>query len=1021
MNRLSGSFHSPLACERIPCILASLLFLPVLYAGTGALATAAPEKKPNIVFIMADDLGYAHLGCYGQRKILTPRIDRMAAEGLRFTQCYAGAPVCAPSRSVLMTGLHSGHTSVRGNSGGIPLLDDDVTVAELLKPLGYSTGIFGKWGLGDAGTPGVPTRQGFDEFFGYLHQVHAHFYYPFFLWHNEQKFLLPGNDGGKQEQYTHDVIVDRALEFVRRNRERRFFLYMPFTIPHTELLVPEDSFGEYEGKFQEPRPYVDRRRHYADQPAPRTAFAAMVTRMDRDVGRVLDLLGELGIDRQTIVFFTSDNGGQGGGGPDLKFFQGNAPLRGAKGQLHEGGIRVPMIVRWPGVVESGAVSDHVWSFQDVMPTLVELGGGTTPPRTDGISAVPSLVGETVAGRKQERHRHLYWEHPRGRGLMQAVRMGRWKALRAGWAAPIELYDLEKDIGETTDVAREHGGVVRTIETYLKTARTQPRKYKREAPTYGYAREKTGYVSAPPTGVAGATDSSTVWKRWEGEFHAVGRSEPSTEVLVEFVSPSGKRRTIPGFWDGGDTWRVRVMPDQPGMWEYRTRSRPAVTGLDRQTGRFRCDPALSGNRFAKHGAVRVASSGPFLEHRDGTPFFWLGDTVWNGPILASDADWDLYLKDRVAKKFSVVQYNALAPWRTAPKDEVGQVAFTGRKDVRINPKYFQRLDRRIDAVNSAGLLAAHVLIWSLSRADPGNYLPEADVIRLVKYQIARYGAHHVVWILAGDNPYRGKLVERWKRIGRAVFGGGPHAPVTTHPTGTNWPWEEWRDEKWLDVLGYQSGHGDDGKALAWIHSGPVKKNWSHHGNRPIINLEPPYEDHIAYQSRRPHSAHNVRRAVYWSLLCAPTAGVTYGGHGMWSWQTVEGPPRDHERSGVARVWNVAKDLPGAFDIQRMAELFNSLRWWTLRPADDLLASQPGREDPSRFVAAALSTEGTLAILYLPVGGEITLVKSPTDLRLDSASWFDPRTGRVQKAEPRGGRRFTAPDSNDWVLVLKRRSR
>lgn len=460
---------------------------------TGCRSQKGERLQPNIIFIMADDLGYGHLGCYGQEKIRTPYLDNMAREGVRFTQCYAGSTVCAPSRSVLMTGKHLGHTSVRGNSGGIPLLDSDVTVGEVLKQAGYTTGIFGKWGLGDHGTAGVPYKQGFDEFFGYLHQVHCHFYYPWFLWENDQRYELPGNIGGKREQYSHDVIVEKALDFIRRRQDEPFFLYVPFTIPHTELLVPEDSFREYEGQFPEPTPYIDRRGHYADQAEPRTAFAAMVTRMDRDVGRIFELLTETGIDENTIVFFTSDNGGQGSGGPDLEFFRGNGPLRAGKGALYEGGIRVPMMVRWPGMIPANTTEDHPWAFWDVMPTLAELTGAGTPTDIDGISALTAIAGESFTGHPQQQHEFMYWEHPRRDNLMQAVRMGHWKAVRPAEDEPMELYDLETDIGETQNIADQHPEVVEKIEQYLKTARVPAREYESEPPTYGYPAEETGYV------------------------------------------------------------------------------------------------------------------------------------------------------------------------------------------------------------------------------------------------------------------------------------------------------------------------------------------------------------------------------------------------------------------------------------------------------------------------------------------------------------------------------------------------
>ena len=454
-------------------VLAAAVVILTIAETRGATAKPA-APRPNIIFIMADDLGYGHLGCYGQKKIRTPHLDRLAAGGMRFTQAYAGAPVCAPSRSVLMTGLHAGHTPVRGNSGGIPLADEDVTVAELLKPAGYATGCFGKWGLGEHGTSGVPYKQGFDEFFGYLHQIHAHFYYPEYLWHNDRKYPLPGNQGDKGSQYTHDEIMDRAEDFIRRHKDGPFFLYVPLIIPHYELLVPEDSLAEYRGKFPE-KPYKGRGRKagypsdYAKQATPKAATAAMITRMDRSIGRMMQLLKELKIDEKTIVFFTSDNGPTSGAS-DPKFFRAAGPLRGQKGNLYEGGIRVPTIVRWPGKIASGVTNDHVWHFTDVMPTLVDLAGARKPTEIDGISIVPTLLGEKAAGRPQRRHEFLYWEY-KGR---KAVRMGNWKIIKHKNVPKIELFDLGKDFGETRDIAAENPAVVERMKKYLSTARTNPR-------------------------------------------------------------------------------------------------------------------------------------------------------------------------------------------------------------------------------------------------------------------------------------------------------------------------------------------------------------------------------------------------------------------------------------------------------------------------------------------------------------------------------------------------------------------
>jgi len=421
--------------------------------GTGA-------NRPNIIFILADDLGYGDLGCYGQARIKTPNIDRLAAEGMRFTQCYAGSTVCAPSRCCLMTGFHTGHALIRGNAR-FPLRPEDVTVAEVLKGAGYTTGIVGKWGLGEPETTGIPNRQGFDYWFGYLNQHRAHNYWPDYLWKNEEKYPLPNvlvrdNIASKREAYSHDLFTEEALAFVRRHKARPFFLYLPYTIPHANnearlegMEVPSDE------------PYTDE-----DWPQQQKNHAAMITRMDRDVGRLMALLKELGIDQNTVVFFSSDNGPHKEGGADSEFFDSNGPLRGIKRDLYDGGIRVPMIARWPGTIEAGAVSDQVWAFWDFPPTAAELGGTVFPPGVDGISMVPALLGN-----EQKDHDYLYWEFFE-RGFKQAVRIGDWKAVNFGGRKPIELYDLNKDIGEKYNVADNHPDVVAKMKVIFKTARTE---------------------------------------------------------------------------------------------------------------------------------------------------------------------------------------------------------------------------------------------------------------------------------------------------------------------------------------------------------------------------------------------------------------------------------------------------------------------------------------------------------------------------------------------------------------------
>ncbi|HOW70688.1 MAG TPA: arylsulfatase [Phycisphaerae bacterium] len=420
-------------------------------------------SRPNVILILADDLGYGDLGCYGQKLIHTPRLDRMAAEGMRFTQFYAGSTVCAPSRCCFMTGLHTGHARVRGNSL-VPLRPEDTTMAEVLKRAGYATGIVGKWGLGEPGTTGVPNLKGFDSWFGYLNQVHAHNYYPDYLWRDQERHPLDANRDGRKGCYTHDLFTEEALLFVQRNRHRPFFLYLTYTIPHAN-----NELGAKTGDGMEVPdygPYRDREWTSAHK-----GRAAMITRMDRDVGRLLDRLEELGLDRGTLVLFTSDNGPHKEGGTKPAFFNAGGPLRGIKRDLYEGGIRVPLVVRWPGQVQPGQVSKHVSAAWDFLPTMADLANVEEPAGLDGISMMPAIRGQPQRG-----HNFLYWEFHEG-GFFQAVRMGDWKAVRKGLAGRMELYDLAADVGEQHNVAAAHPDIVARIEEYLKTARSESAEWK----------------------------------------------------------------------------------------------------------------------------------------------------------------------------------------------------------------------------------------------------------------------------------------------------------------------------------------------------------------------------------------------------------------------------------------------------------------------------------------------------------------------------------------------------------------
>jgi arylsulfatase A len=430
-SRASGSRSRAIA-------LGALLALGLL----SPRAIADTPAKPNVIFILADDLGYGDLGCFGQKLIKTPNIDRLAAEGMKFTQAYAGATVCAPSRCSLMTGKHNGHASIRGNQevqpeGQLPMPGDTFTVAHLMKRAGYATGLVGKWGLGHPGSASTPGKMGFDHFFGYNCQRLAHEYYPEYLWRDDVKVPLDG------KTYSHDLMAADALEFIRANKDRPFFLDLSFTIPHAKLQVPDLA------------PYAKE-----SWPENLKTLAAMITRMDGDVGRLMALLKDLGIDDRTMVIFASDNGAA----YQDKLFDHSGPLRGHKRDMYEGGIRTPALARWPGKIKPGVSSSQVWAFWDVLPTLAELVGQTAPAGLDGISILPALLeGRTID------HPPLYWEFHEG-GFDQAARIGDWKSVKNGARGPIELYDLKADPREQRDVASQHPDVVARFRDFLGTAR-----------------------------------------------------------------------------------------------------------------------------------------------------------------------------------------------------------------------------------------------------------------------------------------------------------------------------------------------------------------------------------------------------------------------------------------------------------------------------------------------------------------------------------------------------------------------
>jgi len=474
-----------------------ILALWLFSSGCGSKPSTGSKENtpPNIIYILADDLGYGDLSCYGQDKFSTPHLDQLARQGIRFTRHYSGSTVCAPSRSVLMTGLHTGHTQVRGNQevrpeGQWPLADSVLTMAERMKEAGYVTGAFGKWGLGFPGSEGDPVNQGFDLFFGYNCQRYAHRYYPEYLWENEEKVMLPGNDWSSTETYAPDVIQEKTLEFIRNNRDTSFFAYLPIVIPHAELIVPDDEILQlYLDKYPEEayvgRPGADYGPDmvigmYCSAEFPHATFAAMVHRIDLYVGQIVEELEELGIAENTLIMFTSDNGPHQEGGADPEFFNSSAGLRGVKRDLYEGGLRVPMIASWPGTIEGGRITDHVSAFWDVLPTLSDLAGFNVD-RTDGISFLPVLLGE-----EQPAHEFLYWEFHE-RGGKQAILADPWKAVRLGVGqnpdGPLELYNLDEDPHEKNNVADMYPELVDKFSRMMEEERVPSAKFNFGMPTY----------------------------------------------------------------------------------------------------------------------------------------------------------------------------------------------------------------------------------------------------------------------------------------------------------------------------------------------------------------------------------------------------------------------------------------------------------------------------------------------------------------------------------------------------------
>jgi arylsulfatase A-like enzyme len=461
-----------------------LLSLTIFTPSCQSEATEEPNEPPNIIYILADDLGYGDLGCYGQQIIRTPNIDKLAKEGMLFTDHYAGSSVCAPSRAALMLGQHSGHNIVRGNyetgpygfGACLEIRDEDVTIAEVLKPKGYTNGIIGKWGMGVDGTTGEPNKQGFDYSYGFLNQGHAHFQFPSFLFKNGKRIEIPENKNLANERFSNDIFTEEALGFIDSNQAKPFFLYLAYTTPHAEMLLPEEAiFDSYRGKVKE-KPFVsaitdttdNNKGAYRSQQYPATAYAAQITHLDSCVGELVKKINALSLEKNTIVMFSSDNGPHAEGGAHPAYFDSSGPLRGQKRDLYEGGIRVPFIVKWPGTISKNVVSNHPSAFWDILPTISDIISVNLEPKaTDGISILPTLLQKET----QPKHDYLYWEFHENPTTNQAIRKENWKAVRMNPDGPIELYNLALDVGEKINVADKHPEVVTEMKGLFASART----------------------------------------------------------------------------------------------------------------------------------------------------------------------------------------------------------------------------------------------------------------------------------------------------------------------------------------------------------------------------------------------------------------------------------------------------------------------------------------------------------------------------------------------------------------------
>jgi hypothetical protein len=530
-----------------------------------------------------------------------------------------------------------------------------------------------------------------------------------------------------------------------------------------------------------------------------------------------------------------------------------------------------------------------------------------------------------------------------------------------------------------------------------------------------------------------TTSETVatvaqWHRYETKFvssTAYDNPVQETALRIVFSSPEGNVQSVQGFWDGGKTWRVRFMPDSPGLWTWRTECTDADNdGLHNQSGRFQCAASTDDRPIYQKGRLKLYDDGYRLAYDDGTPYFWLACTAWNGGLFSDDESWEYYLNNRVERGFTAIQF-VTTQWRGAVGDIDGRTAFSNYDRIEIDPEFFQRLDAKVNAINEHGLVASPVMLWALpSKGDvysPGLLLSNEQSALLAKYIKARYGAHHVFWLLGGDGKYivNKETIERWKYIGRQVFGDAPNdgkrGLATLHPCGQNWIRDAYINEPWFDMMGYQSSHGIDEKRHRWVVQQGIANDWKNAPAKPVINLEP------AYDTIKPgFDDYVVRRICYWSMLVSPPAGVTYGANSIWAWAFETGAPILGHRNPALNNWREAALLPSGQQMKYLRDVFESTDWWDLYPTPDRVNDQPGIANVDHWIAMATTRDKSAGILYTPVQQEVSL--DLTDFGTDlKAAWFDPRTGSFGDdfaVQPQEQTQFQPPATGDWVLVLKK---